>query len=330
MKAEPRPRNHRTSFAAPLLATLVAVCACGTSDDQPPPPPPIDTASCFDVAAEIAAACIDKGMNVVLDFNGGTGHVILVDDPSGSIDIGGIGFLIDADADANWVGDYEFDGGDCTVGCSWCDTGQSLCHGGFDSNGQIQCALCLNPAEGDVVQTCTDWLRECNPDGVGGSGGSGAAGGSGGSGAAPPGGSSGAGAGAPGGTEDGDAEYDCESWNPAGAALQDGSGRVFVDRNVVAQITAHFGNPLVCEGTKFRLTESGHYQLSRASSTGVLAQMGLRVGDVLLRSNGVELDSLDAVADLVADMFYGPQIRSQFTLTYERGRRTQQLVVLIE
>lgn len=62
---------------------------------------------------------------------------------------------------------------------------------------------------------------------------------------------------------------------------------------------------------------------------GILHQLGLRVGDVLVQSNGVDLDDLDAIADLAVDLFYDSPA-PWFTLTYQRRTTTTQLTIVVD
>lgn len=56
------------------------------------------------------------------------------------------------------------------------------------------------------------------------------------------------------------------------------------------------------------------------TNTGLLAQMGLRVNDVILAIDGEPMTDIDTIAATTVDLFLGSRVTSGFTLTIGRGR----------
>jgi hypothetical protein len=307
-------------------ACAVALVGCNLTDDQPPVEDPGGTdggaAACLEAAAELPNICL-PGMYFLADYDQGGGNVVLVDDPVAAAGVGG-GVLVNVSASADWVGSYEFDGGECTVGCGWCQPGQSFCYKDYDEDGRPTCGLCLGPEVADQATACADFLLACqgidptgDPDTSGDAGGGGAD-------------DTGGGDQTGGADDAGVVEYDCSAWDPRDAVLLE-RGVAYLDLAIAGEIAEHYGDPLaLCDDTRFTRTTTGHYSIARMTSTGVLAQMGLRPGDVILSANGAPLATLDAIADMTVDIFYGTRIDRAFSLAYQRGRATHQIKVIVE
>jgi hypothetical protein len=256
------------------------------------------------------------------DWDGADYNMLLIDDPKVSLGVGG-GVLINASSSADYIGNYHFDGGSCTIGCGWCQPGQSFCFKEFDDDGFPVCGACIEPGE-DAATVCEDFLLACqgtDPTGADTTGSSESTG------AETDGADTSGGAL---GDEPPPLEYDCAGWDPVDAVSIDGRGVVYVDPTVVEAIATNYGDPLaLCDDTRFSRRSDGHYQVSRMASTGVLAQMGLRPGDVVLYLDGEPMSSLDAIARATADLFYDDRPASRFTLTIQRGRQKKALNIVV-
>lgn len=65
---------------------------------------------------------------------------------------------------------------------------------------------------------------------------------------------------------------------------------------------------------------NGGFAVARMTNTGLLAQMGLRVNDVILAIDGEPMTDIDTIAATTVDLFLGSRVTSGFTLTIGRGR----------
>lgn len=307
--------------------TSCLLMACNLSEDEPPETTSVGTTglgpeACFENAQEQQLQCVSMGMQWIQEWDGLDYNMLLIDDPKGSVGVGG-GVLINVSSSADYVGNYQFDGGSCTIGCGWCQPGQSFCFKEFDDDGFPVCGACIEPGE-NAPAICEDFLLACqgtDPTGADTTGSDE---------------SSGAetdGADTSGGVLDDEPptlEYECAGWDSVDAVSIDGRGVVYVDPSVVEEIATNYGDPLaLCEDTRFSRRSDGHYEISRMSSTGVLAQMGLRPGDVVLYLDGEVMSSLDAVARATADLFYDDRPAGRFTLTIQRGRQKKALNVVV-
>jgi hypothetical protein len=134
-------------------------------------------------------------------------------------------------------------------------------------------------------------------------------------------GDGGGGADTTGGDDAGVLDYDCADWDPSGAVTRDARGNAIVDGALVEELAAHFGDPLAdCDDTAFYRQSDGYFAVSRRSQKGVLAQIGIEPGDVILALDGVAMDDLDQIAKATVDLFLGHRITSGFSLTIARGR----------
>lgn len=309
-----------------LSAALVFACACNLTDNTPPGDLPgtggtdDGAAGCFEAAA---GQCL-PGQQFIGSFQEGDADVVLVDDPEASVGVGPNAWLVSVGSSADWVGSYEYDGGSCTVGCGWCAQGQSLCHGGFDEDMYPKCPLCLGAGVDDPGDQCATWIEAC-PEAGDDEGGLDETGGDEDS------GRNGGETGDEGLDETSGAEYDCALWDPAGAvSVGPHPGTMVVDMELVEEIVEYFGDPLAdCDNTRFGQQADGYFAVRRMSSTGLLAKIGLREGDAILALDGERMSDPDTVASAAVALFLGNKITEGFTLTYRRGRATEQLRVLV-
>ena len=332
MKTQKPPAElHWTLPLCLVFAGSVMVSqGCNLVDDEPPET--TDGGESGGDGEAVCIAAIEAGAQTCMppqqfwfDFNGASYNMLLIDDPGASVSVLG-GLLLSVGGSADYIGTYNSEDPDCGVFCGWCQPGQNLCMSAFDAEGNPECLLCMAPS-GDPSadqEACEDHLAVCLGAAESGtdSGGLDESGGA---------DDESGGADDESGDDGGVAPYyDCAWWDPVGAVTFDAAGRAYIDTYVLDDVIDYFGHPLSqCDGTQFSLTSSGHFKISRLAAGGVLDQLGLQRNDVLVKSNGVELDDLEAIADLTIDLFYD-QPASWFTLTYQRRKATHQLTVVLQ
>ncbi len=318
--------------SAGALVLCFGLLGCNFNDDEPLDPTiggtggdtdggPNSQAECLDHATAIGVEC-DMGQSFWFDWNGPDYNMTLIDDPAASVGVGPNAWLLQASTSADWIGDYEGSAGDCNFGCAWCPPGQSVCHGGFDESGFPTCYLCLPvedtpagiTAAGNACATFVAGNQAClgglPPGGGGGDGGTTSGGGDSGV------DSTGAGA-----------EYDCNLWDVSSAAsVNQTKKQITIEEATLEEVVQHFGAPLTdCDGVRFSQDNDGYFVLSKLpnKSTSLLGKMGLELGDRIETINGEKIQSADAVADKVMDLFYsGGEPAKNFTLGVRRFGRT--------
>jgi hypothetical protein len=306
------------------LSTLVVGClgtsaACNLVDDEPRVDPDAtsggageDRQSCLETAAEIQAEC-EYPLQFWVSSEGGGSTMLLVDDPSASVGIGPGAWLVQVATAADYVGMYQYSGDSCEIGCGWCALGQHVCHGGLADDGLPLCWACLPFDAPDAAAACLAALSTC-ADGEGGSD-DGTTSGTGG--------------------EDGVDEtgseviepgasnpYDCTMWRPGEGVSRDHSGALVLDATLIEDLRVFHGEPLVsCDATRFRWRSDGLLEVSRRADQGLLAQMGLVPGDVVLAIDGRSMNGYDAVMRTVDELLASGSRRTAFTLAIQRGNR---------
>jgi hypothetical protein len=319
--------NRSSTTIVCIAATLFAagLTACNLVDDEPPEDPneqattdgEAGQAECLEIAEQIQSQCLPPQQFIAM-WDEGNSSMILVDDPAASVGIGPGGWLVQVASSADYIGSYHFDGDTCTIGCGWCQPGQSLCHSGFDEDGLPSCMMCVPAETPDPGEQCAQHLQACMGAGDDGLDETGADDDT----------SSDEGLDETG--SDGDTgetqgllEYDCSQWQPSGAVTLDARGNVIVDAALVEELAVHYGDPLAdCDDTSFRHTSTGHFAIVRMATNGLLAQMGLVPNDVILAIDGEPMTDIDTVAATAVDLFLGSRVTSGFTLTIGRGRES--------
>ena len=87
--------------------------------------------------------------------------MILFDDLLASTQVAQSGWLVEMPSASYFVGSQYFGDGHCTVGCGWCQPGQSLCHSGLDENGPSGCMLCMPWDTPDAEAQCAELVESC-------------------------------------------------------------------------------------------------------------------------------------------------------------------------
>lgn len=303
--------HHHSISIARLTTALLAsgVLACSLVDDEPPG---VDTDDVDGVPEachaqyELAQAKCLPGMQFESMVDGAGGSVILVDDPGAAVGVGPDAWLVQVSTEADYIASYQFDGATCTVGCGWCDTGESMCHQGFNENGYpVGCFMCLPYGTPDVGAQCADFMAACvgldetgaNDDGADETGADTEA------------------------MEVADADtFDCRDWDLDEAVVVDERGGVSIDAAIVELAAAHLGEPLAkCDGTRFRRRSDGYFEVSALVGDGLLARIGLEQGDVILELDDEPMRETDLVVSKAMDLFMGARPASKLTLVVSRG-----------
>jgi hypothetical protein len=307
-------------FIGAATALVMGANACNLVDDQPTDP--IDhtgtdggagEAACLEAAVEVQSQCVSP-LQFVAVWDEGNSTMILADDPAAAVGVGPNGWLVKIVSSADYVGTYQFDGGNCTIGCGWCQPGQSLCYTGLDENGVPDCMLCIEGWVPDPGAQCALHVAAC-PDGLDDTGGGEGLDETGADGDLD---ETGAGL-----LDDGEepAHYDCSHWDPVGAVTRDPRGSRIVDAAIVEEIAAHYGDPLAdCDGTSFKQQPDGYFAVATIATNGLLAQLGLLPGDAILAIDGVPMNDIDILASTAVELFMGSRVTSGFTLAVGRGR----------
>lgn len=309
--------------AAVLLAGLTA---CNLVDDEPPDlGHDSDTdgeagqAECLAAAEQIQSQCLPPQQFIAM-WDEGNSSMILVDDPAASVGIGPGGWLVQVGSSADYIGSYQFDGDTCTIGCGWCQPGRSLCHSGFDENGLPACMMCIPADTPDPGEQCAaPSISRCawQPT-MGGS----------------------------------TRRVVRPTPAPTVAPTRPEPVATRARPRACSSTTARSGNrrepwcsthAATCSSTprswrRSRCTmaalcptaterafgshrpSTGHFAIARMTTTGLLAQMGLRPDDVILAIDGDPMTGIDTIASTTVDLFLGSRVTSGFTLTIGRGR----------
>lgn len=321
-----RPTTTTLRCSALISSITVAlfaagVTACNLVDDEPDEPIESGTdgsagaAECLAMVEQVQSQCMPP-QQLISIWDEGNSSMILVDDPAASIGIGPSGWLVQVNSAADYIGSYQFEGDDCTVGCGWCQPGQSLCHSGVGEDGFPGCMLCLEAGTPDPGAQCALILEACNGAGDGGLDETGDDGGL---------DETGSGVDEIGDDDAGETEgmlgYDCAQWDPTGAVILDVRGNAVVDATIIEEIAVHYGDPLAdCDDTSFHVRSDGSFAISSMSPDGLLAQMGLQPGDAILAIDSVAMRDIDTIAATAFDLFLGSRVTSGFSLTIGRGR----------
>lgn len=294
--------------AITLSLSVSCLLACNLIDDEPSSsddggngetgdPGPTDNEVCLAALDALPDLECAPGFSPQLFFDGGASNIVLVDDPA--IQVGAnVGLLVNfgVGAGADWLATDATQNTACTFGCfAGCAPGgsQDGCFSNPASGGS--CMYCADEIEEGA---CTDFVLACqgiDPDP--GDGGGDPDGGVDETGGADE--SSGGGA----DTTSGAMAYGCEDWDPSSIYQPTAGGPFRIPQALVDQLVLGTADALAdCDGVLFREANDGHWAISSMSGTGMLGALGLQVGDRLLSFNGVQLDSLDAIAStLVTD-----------------------------
>ena len=324
MAPQNNPMKSKKQFSASILcigAALIGagVGACNLVDDEPPTVEDTEGTGDSECQAqlELAAAECLPGMQLFATYDEGSSNVLLVDDPEVSVGVGPGAWLIQVSGSADYIGSYQHEGESCTVGCGWCQPGESLCHSGLDENGVPQgCMLCIPFGIPDLGAQCAQFMEACQGEGLDETGSDGGLDETG----------SDGGLDETGSDDDmneseGLLEYDCAQWDPSGAVTLDAKGNAVVDATIVEEIAVHYGDPLAdCDGTSFRQRSDGYFSIGSMAPNGLLAQMGLRPGDTILAIDGEPMNDIDTIAATAVDLFLGSRVTSGFTVAIHRGR----------
>lgn len=259
------------------------------------------------------------------DFDGGTSTIVQLDDPGARVGLG-VGLVVHfgGGVGADWVGYHVTQNATCSTAClvPSCPDGQFGCLTHFASG--ETCGLSCSSEEIDQ-QACNELELACleydaSAEGTAGDDG---------------------GLDETGGGETGegvaDEPYDCSAWHPE-SIQQPLEGDVFhIPQTLVDQLILDNAETLAeCDGVRLRLNGHGHWMISKMRSTGLLGALGLRAGDELDSLDDVELDSLDALVEILGRFVdeegnprrFAPS-HPGFTLRVRRGERDLQRVLRV-
>lgn len=118
------------------------------------------------------------------------------------------------------------------------------------------------------------------------------------------------------GTTSGAMEYDCSTWQPEQGVKQGRDGTVTIPAALVEEALLYQGEPLAsCDDTRFRHRPDGYFEISRMADDGLLAAMGLEIGDVIMALDGQPLNGFDATIQALDKL----ASEASFTVTIDRG-----------
>ncbi|MCX4239103.1 hypothetical protein [Paraliomyxa miuraensis] len=290
-----------------IVAAVAAGAGCKVLDDDEPPLPMgtsggeagTEGAACMQALDEIQNC--DYPLQWWFSNGGGGGDLILMDDPAATVSVGTGAWLVMLHSEADYIGMYSYENGECLGHCGWCEAGQIMCHGGLtEETGEARCVLCLPYDQPDAGEQCAVYVAACLDGWAEGLDETGA------------------------GTTDGAAGYDCSWWHPEEGVQRDGS-RVTVDAALIEEALLYQGEPLAtCDGTRFRPREDGHLEVSRLGEHGLAVAMGLELGDALLAVDGQHLNSIDAMMNAASKLGAG-----SFAVTLERAGEPIELSVVV-
>jgi hypothetical protein len=169
MTNEKRPSKIIASIAAAGLG--IGVTACNFVDDEPSSPAGDSTveesgggSDCLEQLEAAEAQCL-PGMQFFATYDEGS-TMIMAGAPGASIELGHGAWLIRVDGPGDYVGTYQQEGESCSVGCGWCQPGESLCHSGLDEDGVPRgCMLCLPHDTPDAEGQCMQFIEACHGEG---------------------------------------------------------------------------------------------------------------------------------------------------------------------
>lgn len=299
----------QTSRLIRVAVVAVAACSgCKVLDDDEP----ILTAgggtgdygerSCKEAVQEIKDC--EYPFQWWFDSDGGSGKLVLIDDPAATVGVGPNAWLVMISSEADYIGTHDYDGGDCHAHCGWCEAGQYMCHGGLTEDLVPRgCVMCFPYGLPDVGEQCAALQAVCLEGGTEGD----------------------EGLDETGADTDAIGEYDCTTWRPQEGVRRDRS-TITIDAALVEEVFLYQGEPVaVCDEARFRRRSDGHFEVSRLVSHGLLPEMGLATGDVILAVDGVPLNNLDSVmqaASVLADA-------ARFTVTIARGDERFDMNVIV-
>lgn len=293
-----RLRGAWQAVLAGVSATVSSV-ACNVVDDEPGNTSGDGTGglSGAEVCAEEFAALLQVGCPPGSlpwqEFDGGNSTFVLLDDPAAWAGLG-VGLVVHfgAGTGADWAGYYVTQNATCSTACVIpnCQDGQNGCFASF-SSGELCSHYCVNEeidqqACNDLQQTCLASEGDPSADGTAGEGG----------GLDETGGGE-----TTGGVMDEPYEpYDCGRWHPEAVRQAVPGGAFQVPQVLVDQLVLGNADALAeCDGVRLRQTSDGRWVISKMRDGGLLRALGLRVGDELMALDDIELDSLDALVELM-------------------------------
>ena len=307
-------KPYVTTFLA-ALAQWATACNVVEVDDEPRPEPGQDTGDpaddhqeCLDAVQVLPELDCRPGYTPQLHYVDGGSTAIDVDDPAVAAGLSvGLLFGFGAGAKADWVGYDITQNSVCVVGCFiGCQPGQTGCVG--DPDVTVGCLWC---GDGIEQQACTEFVSACQPGDPEDDGGLDETGG--------------------GETTGGvmEAPYDCGQWHPEAIRQPVAGGAFHIPQAIVDELVLGVAEPLAeCDGLRLRQASDGHWGISRMNNPGLLGALGLRVGDELRMLDDIELDSLGALASVLARFIAEDGTPRQlgvghpgFTLRVRRGER---------
>ncbi len=320
---------HLVSCGTLLVAASMGT-GCNLIDDEPPPlgggsddgggSGTDGPTTCLDAAVEIQSMC-EPPLQFFTQYGGGDVEVVQADDPTASVGVGPNAWLISASASADWITWASFEGDECTIGCAYCQQGQSLCHAGFDDANLPICGACFEGDAETAGAACAAFVDACL---AGGGGGVDETGGDDGDGGAD---ETGGGGGVDETGGDGGAAVpeptpvvDCSSWDPASLVVHEADGRVRIAAQSIEDLVAAAAAPLSeCDDTAFVVRPDGYLAVSRRSPSSLVAELGLSAGDVIYAVDGRRVSSVGVATEIALEYFFSSPMPSSIRLTIERG-----------
>jgi hypothetical protein len=169
------PTNTRASsiiVGITLAALATNIIACNLVVDAPDAPVegsetggPGDSGECLEAVEPIQSMCMPPQQLFLMWEQAA---MVPLDDPGASVELAPGGWLVEVTG-SDYVGSQHFGNGTCTVGCGWCQPGQSLCHTGLDENGSLGCMFCIPAGIDDPEVQCAQFLDACFGAGEAGS-----------------------------------------------------------------------------------------------------------------------------------------------------------------
>jgi hypothetical protein len=165
-------RRFSSSPITIILALLLpAITACTAVDDDPAESAEAESDSDDITPGEECTEQIEQIMCAVGESffsRAGDGQTpltaIAVGDPDATVELSG-GVLVQVSRATEFVGSQYFGNDDCTMGCSWCAPGHSLCHTGPSDPGSPGCGTCMPLDTLNLVEQCTELLEACHGKG---------------------------------------------------------------------------------------------------------------------------------------------------------------------
>lgn len=146
---------------------LAAITACTAVDDDPSEPAEADSDTDDLTPGEECRAAAEDFMCTPLEsffYRSGDGQPQLtwvdVDDPDATVELPG-GVLVEVSSATEFVGSHYFGNDFCSVGCSWCEPGRSLCYTNASDPGGFGCGTCIAFDTPNIVEECAELLEAC-------------------------------------------------------------------------------------------------------------------------------------------------------------------------